>query len=220
MTEAGPSSPLQVFLLEDHVVVRQGLRHLLEHQVGIAVCGEAASIAEAAAHPAEPDVVLVDLVLPDGKGHEVVSSVRQRWPSAALLVLTMLDNPTEVRLSLEAGAAGYLLKEAAADEVVEAIRRLGRGELYLQPSLGAALTRLRDPLGRARFGSIEALTVRERDVLRLLALGHTNAEVGRSLGVAIRTVEAHRSHIVQKLGLHTRAELVRFAIDEGLVDVG
>lgn len=216
-----PGRPLlRVFLVEDHVVVREGLRHLLEHQPGIAVCGEAATVAQAVAHPAEPHVVVVDLVLSDGKGHEVVSRMHERWPSAALLVLTMVDTPSEIRLSLEAGAAGYVLKEAAADEVVEAIRRVARGEQYLQPSLGAALTLMRDPGGRARFGSVEALTVREREVLRLLALGHTNAEVARSLMVAVRTIEAHRAHIVQKLGLSTRAELVRFAIDEGVVDIG
>lgn len=220
MNGVAPPSPLRVFLVEDHVVVRQGLRHLLEHQSGLAVCGEAATVAEATSHPAEPDVVVIDLVLPDGKGHDVVSRVRERWPSAALLVLTMVDNPSEVRLSLGAGASGYLLKEAAADEVVEAIRRVGRGEQYLQPSLGAALTRMSDAGSRPRSGSIEALTDRERDVLRLLAVGQTNAEVGRSLGIALRTIEAHRAHIVQKLGLHTRAELVRFAIDERLVDVG
>jgi DNA-binding CsgD family transcriptional regulator len=131
----------------------------------------------------------------------------------------MVDNPSEIRLSLDAGAAGYLLKEAAADEVVEAIRRVARGEQYLQPSLGAALTRLRPPLGRARIGSVETITVRERDVLRLLAPGHTNAEAGRSLGVALRTIEAHRSHIVQKLGLRTRAELVRYCDRQRLVDI-
>ena len=217
MSAVAVPRPLHVFLIEDHVVVRQGLRHLLEHQPGIVVCGEAASVGEAESEAAEPDVALVDLVLPDGKGHDVVARVHRRWPSAALLVLTMVDNASEVRLCLEAGAAGYLLKESAADDVVEAIRRVGRGEQYVQPSLGAALARVRDARGRARYGSIDALTPRERDVLRMLALGHTNAEVARSLGVALRTVEAHRAHIVQKLGLHTRAELVRFALEEGVV---
>jgi two-component system response regulator NreC len=132
----------------------------------------------------------------------------------------MVDNPREVRLCLEAGAAGYLLKEAAAADVVDAIRRVARGELYLQPSLGASLARAGDARTRTRYGSVEALTPRECDVLRMLALGHTNAEVARSLGVALRTVEAHRGHIVQKLGVHTRAELVRVAMEEGLVDVG
>jgi DNA-binding NarL/FixJ family response regulator len=211
---------LQVFLVEDHGVVRHGLRHLLEHQPGMAVCGEAATVAEAESTVAEPDVVLVDLVLPDGKGHEVVAKVVARWPEAAVLVLTMVDNPSEVRLCLEAGAAGYLLKESAAADVVEAVRRVGRGEQYLQPSLGAMLARARDARGRARLGSVESLTPRECDVLRMLAFGHTNAEVARSLGVALRTIEAHRAHIVQKLGLRTRAELVRFAMEEGLVEVG
>lgn len=220
MTADAPPRPLRVFLLEDHVVVREGLRHLLEHQSGIEVCGEAAAVSELPELGSDPDVVLVDLVLPDARGHDVVARVRARWPSAALLVLTMVDNPSEIRLSLEAGATGYLLKESAADEVVEAIRRVGRGEQYLQPSLGAALARMPEHGRRPRFGSLEALTGRERDVLRLLALGYTNAEVARSLGVAIRTVEAHRAHVVQKLSLHTRAELVRFAIEEGLVEVG
>lgn len=215
-----PVPPLRVFLIEDHAVVRQGLRHLLESQPGLTVCGEAGDVAQAEADVASPDVVLVDLVLPDGKGHDVVARVRRHWPSAALLVLTMVDDPREVRLCLEAGAAGYLLKESAAADVVDAIRRVARGEQYLQPSLGAALARRREGVRRAGYGSVEALTPRECDVLRMLALGHTNAEVARSLGVAIRTVEAHRGHIVQKLGLRTRAELVRFAMEERLVDVG
>lgn len=205
-----------VLLMDDHVVVREGLRALLERQDGIDVVAEAGSVGEALGLEVEPDVVVADLVLPDERGAEVVRRLKERHPDAAILVLTMVDNPTDVQLCLAAGARGYLLKETASTELVDAVRKLAGGEDYLQPSLGAALARWRDTPGRIHARAIDDLSQREREVLRLIALGHTNAEIGTMLYVSVRTVENHRASVMRKLGLRTRAELVRHATEAGL----
>lgn len=205
-----------VLLMDDHVVVREGLRALLERQDGIDVVAEAGSVGEALGLEVEPDVVVADLVLPDERGAEVVRRLKERHPDAAILVLTMVDNPTDVQLCLAAGARGYLLKETASTELVDAVRKVAGGEDYLQPSLGAALARWRDTPGRIHARAIDDLSQREREVLRLIALGHTNAEIATMLYVSVRTVENHRASVMRKLGLRTRAELVRHATEAGL----
>jgi DNA-binding NarL/FixJ family response regulator len=156
-------------------------------------------------------------MLPDERGAEVVRRIKQRHPDAAVLVLTMVDNPTDVQMCLAAGASGYLLKETASTELVDAVRRVAAGSDYLQPSLGAALARWRDTPGRVRARAIDDLSEREREVLRLIALGHTNAEIASMLFVSVRTVENHRASVMRKLGLRTRAELVRHANEAGVV---
>lgn len=208
---------IEVLLMDDHVVVREGLRALLERQDDIHVLAEASSVAEAVGLEVEPDVVVADLVLPDDRGAEVVRRLNERHPNAAILVLTMVDNPTDVQLCLAAGARGYLLKETASSELVDAVRKVAGGEDYLQPSLGAALAKWRDAPGRVRARAVDDLTQREREVLRLIALGHTNAEIATMLFVSVRTVENHRASVMRKLGLRTRAELVRHATESGLV---
>lgn len=205
-----------VLLMDDHVVVREGLRALLERQDGIDVVAEAGSVGEALGLEVEPDVVVADLVLPDERGAEVVRRLKERHPDAAILVLTMVDNPTDVQLCLAAGARGYLLKETASTELVDAVRKVAGGEDYLQPSLGAALARWRDTPGRIHARAIDDLSQREREVLRLIALGHPNAEIATMLYVSVRTVENHRASVMRKLGLRTRAELVRHATEAGL----
>lgn len=200
----------RLVLVDDHAVMRDGLRGLLEREEDLTVVGEAGSIVEAEALDAEPDVIICDLVLPDGRGAEVVERVLGKFPSAAILVLTMVDNPTDVHLTFAAGAKGFLLKEAAASELVEAVHKVARGEDYLQPSMGAALAALRRPVDRVHVGAGVPLSVREQEVLRLIALGHTNAEIARMLQLSLRTVESHRAHLLAKLGLRTRADLVRF----------
>jgi two-component system response regulator NreC len=206
-----------VLLMDDHVVVREGLRALLERQEGIDVLAEAGSVGEAIALDVRPDVVVADLVLPDERGAEVVRRLKERHPDAAILVLTMVDNPTDVQMCLAAGASGYLLKETASTELVDAVRRVASGADYLQPSLGAAVARWRDTPGRLRARAIDDLSDREREVLRLIALGHTNAEIASMLFVSVRTVENHRAGVMRKLGLRTRAELVRHATEAGVV---
>ena len=209
-------SRISVLLMDDHVVVREGLRALLERQDDIYVLAEAGSVAEAIEAEVDPDVVVADLVLPDYRGADVVRRLKERHPDSAILVLTMVDNPTDVQLCLAAGAQGYVLKETASTELVDAVRKVAGGEDYLQPSLGAALAKWRDAPGRVHARAIDELTPREREVLRLIALGHTNAEIATMLYVSVRTVENHRASVLRKLGLRTRAELVRHATEAGL----
>ena len=208
---------ISVLLMDDHVIVREGLRALLERQDDVTVLAEAGTVGEAVDAAVEPDVVVADLVLPDDRGADVVKRLTERYPDSAILVLTMVDNPTDVQLCLAAGARGYLLKETASTELVDAVRRVAGGGEYVQPSLGAALERWREAPGSVHSPASRDLTPREREVLRLIALGHTNAEIAQMLYVSIRTVENHRASVMRKLGLHTRAELVRHATDAGLV---
>jgi len=208
---------ISVLLMDDHVIVREGLRALLEKQEDMEVLAEAGSVGEAVSLEVAPDVVVADLVLPDDRGADVVKRLRDRYADAGILVLTMVDNPTDVQRCLAAGARGYLLKETASTELVDAVRRVASGDDYVQPALGAALARWRDAPGRVHARAIDDLTHREGEVLRLIALGHTNAEVAQMLSVSVRTVENHRASVMRKLGLHTRAELVRHATDAGLV---
>ncbi len=207
---------VSVMLMDDHSIVREGLRALLERQPDIRVVTEAGSLAEALASDVEPDVVVADLVLPDERGAEVVRRLRERFGRSAILVLSMIDNPADVQLCLTSGAKGYLMKEAAGTELVDAVRAVASGHEYLQPALGAALVRWREAPGRARGGAAADLSDREREVLRLIALGHTNAEIARLLFLSVRTVENHRASLMRKLGVRSRAELVREASQLGL----
>jgi two-component system, NarL family, response regulator NreC len=207
---------IRVYLVDDHAIVREGLRLLLRKQPDMEVVGEAGTMEEAFQFTGPADVILADLLMPDARGPKLVQALRERHPHSRILVLTMVDNPADVHLSLAAGADGYMLKGADASDLVDAIRRVAAGEKYLQPSLGAALTRAAEA-GHAGGGPFEALSDRERDVLRFVALGHTNSEVGQLLGIAQRTVESHRTHITRKLGIRSRAELVRYAVEAGIV---
>ncbi len=215
--------PLEVLLVDDHAVVRAGLRLLIEQQSDLGVCGEAASAAEAVALDCAPDVILLDLMLGrNARGQDVVLAVTGRFRGVPVLALSMIDSLAVVDAVLAAGARGYVLKDAAADELVGAIRSVASGKEYLQPSLGAAMIRWKDRPGtwsgcNSGRNAVE-LTRREREILRLVALGYTNAEISGALSLAVRTVETHRSRIVHKTGAHTRAQLVRFARDAQLVE--
>jgi two-component system, NarL family, response regulator NreC len=203
-----------ILLVEEHTVVRRGIRLLLEAEPDLEVCGGVSTLADAINSSREPDLVLHALLLPDATGPEIVTRLRQRFPRAGLLALSRLDNPTYVHLALTAGDNGYVLKSATPAQLLDAVRHVARGEDYVQPILGAALARWDEIPRRHDRGSLFALTRREQEVLELLALGHTNAEVAAALGVALRTVEAHRTHVMQKLGLRSRADLVRFVSDQ------
>jgi DNA-binding NarL/FixJ family response regulator len=222
LAETGPALHPNVFLLDDHPVVRAGLRMLLEHD-GVHIVAEASCLAEAVGlelPAAAVDVVVADLMLKDARGVEVVTALRRCMASAAVLVLTMMDDPDEVAGVLRAGARGYLLKEAAPADLVDAVQRVAAGETYLQPSLGAALLSrgaLPGLTGAKPPRPAKTLTPREVEVLRLLARGHTNAEMSSMLGMSLRTVEAHRARLLRKLGFETRAQLVRYAADLGLL---
>ena len=210
-----PRRPWRVFVLDDHTVVRAGVRLLLDDESDLAVVGEAANVADFVSRPVAYDVVVADLILPDASGDDVVKAVRSHAPAANVLILSMVDDVNAASLSLRAGAIGYLTKEAAAVELVDAVRSVAHGRRYLQPALGAQLATAGQLAGRTTV-----LRDDEMAVLRLLALGHTNAEVARLLGVSLRTVESRRARLFGKLGFRTRAELVRYAADIGVLNGG
>jgi len=206
-----------VVLMDDHQIIREGFRALLERQDDLEVLAEASTVAEAVALDVEADVIVADLVLGDERGAGVVHRLKAAHPRSAILVLTMVDSLTDLSLCLAAGARGYLLKEAASSELVEAVRHVAAGEEYIQPSLRAALARWREVPSRARGAAIHELTRREREVLRFVALGHTNPEIAEMLSISVRTVENHRANITRRLGVQTRAALVRHASKLGLI---
>jgi len=197
--------------------VRAGLRLVLGEDPDFEVVAEAADVDGAlrAVLGHKPDVLVLDLNMPgELTSLEALPAVAERSPGTKTVILTMQEDPEYARRALRAGALGYVLKEAADAELVEAVRRAAVGGTYLNPALGARLAttpeRSVEPPG--------GLSGREAEVLRLIALGHTNAEIGQKLYLSVRTVETHRAHIQQKLGSSTRAELVRYALDHGLLD--
>jgi two-component system, NarL family, response regulator NreC len=210
----GGADVISILLVEEYPLVRQGIRLMLEADPQLEVCGGVSTVAEAIQGACDPDLVVHALLLPDLSGPQVVARLRERFPRARLLALARLTDPVYVHLALTAGDDGYLsLKSAAPGELLEAVRRLAAGEGYVQPALGAALGRWEEIPHRHERDSLLSLTRREQEVLELLALGYTNAEVAAALGVALRTVEAHRMHVTQKLGLRSRADLVRFVAE-------
>jgi two-component system response regulator NreC len=209
---------IRVVLVDDHAVVRSGLRLLLEAEDDIEVVGEAGDSREAVFEVREhkPDVVLTDVVMPGQSGIEATPSIIKESPETKVLVLSMQDDPNYVREAFAAGASGYVLKEAADSELVAAVREVASGGSYVNPELGARMVAF-EVKARAA-AEADPLTEREREVLRLLALGHTNQEIAKLIYVSVRTAETHRAHIMQKLGLNTRAELVRYALAHGLLE--
>jgi len=212
------ADPIRVLIVDDHAVVRSGLRLLLAQEPDIDPVGEAGTGREAIfqARSLKPDVLLLDVVMPDQTGLEVLPKLVHENPKAKVLLLSMQDDPRYVREAFAAGATGYVLKEAADTEVVAAIREVARGGRYVSPELGARL--LAAEADAERRASEDPLSDREREVLRLLALGHTNQEIAQQLYISVRTAETHRAHIMQKLRLQSRAELVRYAIDQKLLE--
>jgi two-component system response regulator NreC len=208
---------INVVVIDDHAVVRSGLRLLLDAQDDIEVVGEGGNAQDAVfrARALKPDVILLDVVMPGESGIEVLPKLLQESPQTRVLVLSMQDDPSYVREAFAAGASGYVLKEAADEEVVSAIREVARGGHYVHPALGARMVAA-EAKERAA-AEADPLSEREREVLRLLALGHTNQEIAEQLYISVRTAESHRAHIMQKLRLSTRAELVRYALSSGLV---
>jgi two-component system response regulator NreC len=209
---------IRVVLVDDHAILRSGLRRVLDAEPDIEVVGEAESadraVFEALAN--KPDVVVMDLVMPGKSGIEGMPAVLQAVPDVKLLVLSMQDDPRYVREAFEAGAAGYVLKESADTEVVGALRAVAAGERYVHPTLGARLVAAEAE--ERKRAEADPLSEREREVLRLLALGHTNQEIAKMLYISVRTAETHRAHIMQKLRLSSRAELVRYALENGLIE--
>ena len=209
-----PSATIRLVLADDHAVVRSGLRMLLDSEPGFEVVAEASNIEDARRYVRghHPTVLVLDLNMPGGSSLEAIPILRQESPDTQIVVLTMQQEPAFAREALGAGALGYVLKEAADDELVEAVRNAAIGESYLNPKLGARIASEPPP------GPPDDLSEREVDVLRLIALGHTNSEIAEQLFLSVRTVETHRSHIQQKLRLSTRAELVDYALKRKLIN--
>ena len=208
---------IRVLVVDDHSVVRSGLKLLLSAESDLEVVGEAGTAREAVfevrAH--KPDVVLLDVVMPGESGIEAVPKLLHESSETKVLVLSMQDDPNYVREAFAAGASGYVLKEAADAEVVDAIRQVAEGGSYVHPVLGARMVAA-DAQAKAAAAE-DPLSDREREVLKLLALGHTNQEIAQQLFISVRTAETHRAHIMRKLGLETRAALVRYALERGLL---
>lgn len=214
-TEA-PEGGTTLVIADDHPVVRSGLRMLLDAEPDLEVLAEAGDVPATSrkvrAH--RPSVLVLDLNMPGGSSLSEIPALLEASPETAIVVLTMQDDPAFAREALRSGALGYVLKQAAEDELVEAVRKASEGKTYLNPSLGARVASEPPP----RHGPPGELTEREAEILRLIALGHTNTEIAEQLYLSVRTVESHRSHIQQKLRLSSRAELVRYALDNDILE--
>ena len=207
---------ISIVIADDHKVVRSGLKMLLDAEDDLEVVAEAGDVdaATRAVLGYKPDVLVLDLNMPDGSSLPAIPKMLSNSPNTNIVVLTMQEDPAFAREALQAGARGYVLKEAADRELVEAVRMAAAGRTYLHPELGAKIAA--EPPKPA--GPPDDLTEREVDILRLIALGHTNTEIAEQLFLSVRTVESHRARVQQKTGLTTRAELVRYALDNDIVE--
>ena len=213
---------IRLLLVDDHVVVRGGLRMLLEGEPDLEIAGEAASASEAINQVSrlEPDVILMDIGLPDMSGIEATRQIKALYPRTAVIALTIHEDEEYFFKMLEAGASGYVPKRAAPEELITAIRVAAGGEVYLYPSLAKLL--VKDYLGQSQSSqsqeTLEDLTPRETEVLMHLAEGETNTEIADALGISPKTVARHRENLMNKLNLHSRTELVKYAIRKGIIE--
>ncbi|MDX6481342.1 MAG: hypothetical protein QOG85_1852 [Gaiellaceae bacterium] len=208
---------IRLLIVDDHQLVRSGLRRLLEAEEDFVIEDEAGTAHDAVrlARLHKPDVVLLDVVMPGGSGLDAIPEILEASPTTKVLAVSMQDDPIYVRHAFAAGATGYVLKEAADDELLAAVREVAKGGSYVDHQLGSRLA-VYDATAEAAKEA-DPLSEREREVLRLLALGYTNQEISKQLFISVRTAETHRARIMQKLRLSTRAELVRVAIERGLL---
>jgi two-component system, NarL family, response regulator NreC len=204
---------IRIVIADDHVVVRTGLRLLLDREHDLDVVAEAGDVEDALRYVRghRPDVLILDLNMPGGSTLDAIPALRAQAPDTKIVVLTMQDEPAPARAALAAGASGYVLKDASDGELVTAVRHAAEGGTYLSPRLGARLAAEPPP------AAPDELSAREREVLRLIGLGYTNAEIGEQLFISVRTVESHRARIQHKLHLSTRAQLVGYAMERGLL---
>lgn len=216
-------SKIRLLMVDDHEIVRAGLRMLLQAQLDIEIVAEADNGHDAVARARElqPDIVLMDISLPDLDGFEATQQIKRALPKTAVLALTMHESDEYFFKMLQAGASGYVPKKAAPTDLVTAIRTVYEGGVFLYPSLAKSL--VRDYMGRATEGNeratLNGLTEREQEVLTLIADGLTNQEIAEKLTISVKTVERHRANIMGKLNLHSRTELVKYAIRKGLIEV-
>lgn len=213
-SDSTDTATLSVVVADDHAMMRRGLRQLLEGEQGITLAGEAIDLASTAQAVSEhrPDVLVLDLSLPNGSAMELLGELRAKSPQTRIVIVSMEDAPGFAQRALAAGASGFVLKELADEDLAGAIYAAAQGDEYLSAPVAHRLAALRQARTDGR------LTVREAEVLRLISLGHTNVEIARQLGVSARTVETHRANIHGKLALRTRAELVRYALRCGLLE--
>jgi two-component system response regulator NreC len=212
--------PIRILIADDHGVLRAGLRVLLNAERDMQVVGEAAAGQETLRLASElhPDVVLLDLSMPDLSGIEVTRRLKATLPETRVLILTLHEDDRLLREAMQVGAAGYIIKRAVETELINAVRVVWRGDLYIHPAMTRALLKDMVPSPSAGKQPVEPLTPRDVEVLRLIAQGYTNREVAEALDISVRTVESHRANIMGKLGLRGRAELVRYAREHGLIE--
>lgn len=214
------NGPIKVLVVDDHAVVRQGIKMVLEADPELVVVGEASTGEEAIDLVGDltPSVVVMDVGLPGLSGFEATRRIRDAYPDVQVLALTVHDSEAYVFQMLQAGATGYVVKRAPADEVIQAVKGAHRGEAVLHPT--AAKLLIRDYLSRVERGeeaSYDALSDREREILKLIAEGKTNKEIAELLYLSVKTIQTHRANLMRKLGMHDRTELVKYAIRKGLI---
>ena len=209
-----------ILIADDHAIVRTGLRTLLQSEPSFELVGEAAGGLEAIDMVADssPDILLLDVSMPDMDGVSVTKRLKEDFPNLKVLILTIHDDEALVREAIKAGASGYILKAAAERELVSAIDVLMRGDMYVDPALLRPLVSDGTQASDLEHRPIEALTPREKEVLGLIVLGYTNRQIGEALSISTRTVEGHRANLSEKTGSHSRADLVRYARESGLID--
>jgi two-component system response regulator NreC len=215
-------SKIKVLLVDDHTIVRQGIKALLDTQEGIEVVGEAEDGREAIekAKQMAPNVIVIDITMPNLNGIEATRQIKKINPEIKVLVLTVHDNEEYIHRILQAGASGYLLKESAVSDLVSAINAVEKGDIFLSPSISKVV--VKDYIRHAEtesgdFDSLNVLTNREREVLQLIAEGHTNKDIARILKLSIKTIDVHRSHIMDKLNIRDITGLVKYSIRKGLI---
>jgi two-component system, NarL family, response regulator NreC len=211
--EENGGGPIRIVLADDHGVVRSALRMLLDAEDDLQVVAEAGDVASTVTYLRghRPDILILDLNMPGGPSLRAVPEMLEASPDTGIVVLTMQSDPVFAREAMQAGVRGYILKDAADSELVKAVRMAAEGGIYLQPELGARVA-------AEQPGPPDDLSEREFEILRLIALGHTNGEIADELYLSVRTVESHRSHIQQKLRMNKRSELVRYALERNLLE--
>ena len=212
---------IRLLLVDDHAVVRSGLRMLLESEPDVEIVGESGTAREAldAVPGLQPDIVLMDIGLPDMSGIDAARAIKRLRPETAIVALTIHEDEEYFFKMLEAGASGYVPKRAAPDELLTAIRAAAEGEVYLYPSLAKLLVKdylAQEPQGRSA-GTLDGLTSREQEVLAHLAEGSNSADIAEALNISPKTVARHRENIMRKLNLHSRTDLVKYAIRKGII---